>query len=1032
MAITLSQAPSRSVVPFLTPPSFRRSSSRVMSFCGCRLGGPGSFFFVHGQRTRASASNTNYIFGVDVRACVLPIRKTVRATGVQQLSSEPLEGGETDPETAIKIVIDNEMDESCTSIDIISPNWPGILACVTLRFRDLELQVVKASVELKEGFVFHKFLVTDNRGLKPQDAKTLNMIEKGLHAALDPVLWPELTTDGKLTKGVGLVGNPELQRRRRLMWLMDQYLKNDVLSIQKSIVDHVEYTIARSRFKFDDFEAYKATANSVRDRLIESWNDNQQFHRDMDSKRVYYLSMEFLMGRSLLNSIFNLGIKEQYAQALNELGYNLEVVVEQERDAALGNGGLGRLAACFLDSLATMNYSAWGYGIRYQYGLFRQTLQDGFQHEQPDYWLNVGNPWEIERVHVTYPISFYGKVEEKWAEGTKTFTWTPDEMVEAVAYDNPIPGYNTGNTINLRLWAAKPSGEFDLQSFNTGDYVNAILSKQRAETISNVLYPDDRTYQGKELRLKQQYFFVSASLQDIMRRFKDHHSTFDNFADKVAVQLNDTHPTIGVPELMRLLVDVEGLQWAKAWDITTKVFSITIHSVVAETLEKWSVELLQTLLPRHLQIIFKINAMFLEEVKNKIGNDYDHLARLSIIEEGEKKSVKMGSLALVASHTVNGVSKLHSELLKERVFKDFYDIFPHKFQNKTNGVTQRRWLAFCNPGLRDMLTKWLGTEAWITNLDLLTGLRQYASDPILQKEWNLVRRHNKARLATYIEAISGVKVSIDAMFDVQVKRIHQYKRQLLNVLSIIHRADCIKNMSPAEKTKVVPRVCIIGGKAAPGYEIAKKIIKLVTTVGEKINNDKDIGNLLKVVFVPDYNVSLAELIIPASDLSQHISTAGNEASGTSNMKFTMNGCLLLATLSGSNIEIQKEIGDENIFVFGAKPEEVDRLRAERRQFQPPREFHRIIGMIRNGKFGDTEYFQELCQTVDGGNDFYLLGNDFSSYLEAQAAVDEAYVDRERWTRMSIMSTAGSGNFSIDRTTREYAENIWGIKPVDRF
>jgi starch phosphorylase len=405
MAITLSQAPSRLMVPFLTPPSFRRSSSRVKSFCGCRLGGPGSFFFVHGQRTRASASNTNYIFGVDVRACVLPIRKTVRATGVQQLSSEPLEGGETDSETVIRIVIDNEMDESCTSIDIISPNWPGILACVTLRFRDLDLQVVKASVELKDGFVFHKFLVTDNRGLKPQDAKTLNMIEKGLHAALDPVLWPELTTDGKLTKGVGLVGNPELQRRRRLMWLMDQYLKNDVLSIQKSIVDHVEYTIARSRFKFDDFEAYKATANSVRDRLIESWNDNQQFHRNMDSKRVYYLSMEFLMGRSLLNSIFNLGIKEQYAQALNELGYNLEVVVEQERDAALGNGGLGRLAACFLDSLATMNYSAWGYGIRYQYGLFRQTLQDGFQHEQPDYWLNVGNPWEIERVHVTYPIS---------------------------------------------------------------------------------------------------------------------------------------------------------------------------------------------------------------------------------------------------------------------------------------------------------------------------------------------------------------------------------------------------------------------------------------------------------------------------------------------------------------------------------------------------------------------------------------------------------------------------------------------------
>ncbi|CAM6100769.1 unnamed protein product [Calypogeia fissa] len=832
------------------------------------------------------------------------------------------------------------------------------------------------------------------------------------------------------TKADGDVSDIELRSKTQLLYrLMDTYLQNDVFSLQTSIMDHVEYTIARSRFNFDDFEAYMATAYSVRDRLIESWNDTQDFFRQVDTKRVYYLSMEFLMGRSLLNSVYNLGIKDQYEEALRQLGYNLEVCVEQERDAALGNGGLGRLAACFLDSLATMNYSAWGYGIRYQYGMFRQTLQDGFQHEQPDYWLNFGNPWEIERIHVSYPIKFYGKVEEKW-NGRKLYTWTPGEQVAAVAYDNPIPGYGTRNTINLRLWAAKPSGEFDLQSFNTGDYVNAILSKHRAEAISSVLYPDDRTYHGKELRLKQQYFFVSASLQDVVRRFKDHHASLDELPDKVALQLNDAHPSIGVPELLRILVDEEGLEWLHAWEICSKLFSFTNHTVVPESLEKWPVDLMANLLPRHLQIIYDINSHFIEEVKKKYGNDYGRLARMSIIEEGKEKIVRMGTLAVVASHTVNGVSEIHTAHIKN-IFKDFYELWPHKFQNKTNGVTPRRWLAFCNPGLKEVITKHLGTEAWITNLDLLSGLRKHVQSEEFQKEWKQVRRQNKSRLALYIEEISGVKVSIDAMFDVQVKRIHEYKRQFLNILSIIHRYDCIKNMTEEEKKRVVPRVCILGGKAAPGYEVAKKIIKLVSVIGEKINHDPDVGDLLKVVFVPDYNVSVAELIIPASDLSQHISTAGNEASGTSNMKFAMNGCIILGTHDGANLEIQKEIGKENIFLFGATADQVPTLRAERRNFNPPRTFNRVVGMLQSGVFGHQEHFQVLSDTIEKGGDYFLIGNDFQSYLEAQAAVDRAYVDQKHWIQMSILNTAGTGKFSSDRTIKEYADEIWGIKPFKR-
>eukprot|EP00475_Leptophrys_vorax_P027910 TRINITY_DN3994_c0_g3_i1.p1 TRINITY_DN3994_c0_g3~~TRINITY_DN3994_c0_g3_i1.p1 ORF type:complete len:762 (-),score=82.95 TRINITY_DN3994_c0_g3_i1:198-2459(-) len=735
--------------------------------------------------------------------------------------------------------------------------------------------------------------------------------------------------------------------------------------------------------------------------------------------------MEFLMGRSLLNSLYNLNVKDKYADALAQLGYSLEEIVEQERDAALGNGGLGRLAACFLDSIATLNYPGWGYGMRYQYGMFRQTLIDGFQHEQPDYWLTFGNPWEIERTNISYTVKFYGRVENQGGRNK----WIAGEQVEAVAYDNPIPGYGTANTISLRLWAGKPAAEFDLQSFNTGDYVNAILAKQRAENISSVLYPDDRTTQGKKLRLKQQFFLCSASLQDILRRFKESETDFNRLPDKAACQLNDTHPTIGVAELMRLLLDEEGLGWTQAWAITRRVFSFTNHTVLPEALEKWPIWLMESLLPRHMQIIYEINHGFLQEAKSRFGDDYARISRMSIIEEGEEKNVRMANLAIIASHTVNGVAAIHSELIKETIFKDFYEMWPEKFQNKTNGVTQRRWLAFCNPGLKALISEVVGSDDWIADLTKVTALRAKADDPAFQARWRAVKQSNKERLARKIVELTGVEVSTDALFDIQVKRIHEYKRQLLNVLSVIHRYDQIRRASNDEKRNMVPRVVLFGGKAAPGYELAKRIIKLIGAVGDRVNRDPAVGDLLKVVFMPDYNVSLAEVIIPASDLSQHISTAGTEASGTSNMKFALNGGLIIGTMDGANVEIAEEIGEENMFIFGVRAHEVPRLRRERPGYHPDGRFINAVEMIRDGQFGWNDYFAPLVQSLDGstGGDFYLLANDFASYLDAQARVDATWKDKAKWERMSILSTAGTSKFSSDRTIAEYARDIWHVE-----
>ncbi|KAL4205091.1 hypothetical protein AMTRI_Chr01g135480 [Amborella trichopoda] len=939
------------------------------------------------------------------------------------LSSETLESETLDA----TVSFDNQTSPDFTTFIVKANIRIGLLQVITRVFKILGLTVEKATVEFHGGFFIKKFSVTNSHGQKIEEEESLKKISKALLDAMNEK-GPVVTAP---SRGISTRRAPPSQARRAevVFKLMDGYLKNDSVSLQKAILDHVEFTVARSRFSFDDFEAYQALSHSVRDRLIERWHDTHQYVKRKDPKRVYFLSLEFLMGRSLSNSIINLGIKDQCVEALSQLGFELEVLAEQEGDAALGNGGLARLSACIMDSLATLDFPAWGYGLRYQYGLFRQVILDGFQHEQPDYWLNFGNPWEIERVHISYPVKFYGTVEEEIVDGKKFKIWVPGETVEAVAYDNPIPGYGTRNTINLRLWAAKPSDQYDMESFNTGDYINAVINRQKAETISSVLYPDDRSYQGKELRLKQQYFFVSASLQDIVRRFKDLHTNFQEFPDKVALQLNDTHPSLMIAELMRVLVDEEHLDWNEAWGIVGKAFSFTTHIVVLEGLEKIPVDLLGSLLPRHLQIIYDINFLFVEDLKKRFGSDYDRLSRMSIVEEGPVKNVRMANLSIVSSHTVNGVSQVHSQILKTKVFKDFYELWPEKFQHKTNGVTQRRWIVGSNPGLCGLITKWLGTEAWIRNVDLLLGLRQHAANPELQEEWRMIRRVNKKRLADYIEAMSGVKVCIDAMFDVQVKRIHEYKRQLLNVLSIIHRYDCIKNMKKGDRRKVVPRVCLIGGKAAPGYEIAKKIIKLVHVVAEKINNDPDIGDLLKLVFIPDYNVSVAELVVPGSDLSQHISTAGHEASGTSSMKFLMNGCLLLATADGSTLEIIEEIGEDNLFVFGAKLHEVPSLRDKARDFEVPRQFARVVRMVREGYFGFGDYFESLCDSIEGnGGDFYLLGNDFMSYLEAQAAADKTFVDQERWTQMSILSAAGSGRFSTDRTVGEYAEKTWGITP----
>eukprot|EP00500_Bicosoecida_sp_ms1_P002657 CAMPEP_0203813742 /NCGR_PEP_ID=MMETSP0115-20131106/4888_1 /ASSEMBLY_ACC=CAM_ASM_000227 /TAXON_ID=33651 /ORGANISM="Bicosoecid sp, Strain ms1" /LENGTH=916 /DNA_ID=CAMNT_0050722617 /DNA_START=56 /DNA_END=2806 /DNA_ORIENTATION=- len=828
------------------------------------------------------------------------------------------------------------------------------------------------------------------------------------------------------------------KKSEKLWALMSSYIGSDIHTIQRSIVNHVEYTLASTRFSFDMAKCYRAAAFSVRDRLIESWNDTNRYFDSLDCKRVNYLSLEYLMGRSMQNALLNMDLAKPYHEALMDLGFSLEELYEQEMDAALGNGGLGRLAACFLDSMATLDLPAWGYGIRYNYGIFRQVIKDGKQVEVPDYWLTFGNPWEIERLDVTYDVGFYGKVETVTDEhGHERKKWVPGELVQAIAYDNPIPGHDTYNTINLRLWRALPSRMIDLESFNSGDYVGAANQRWRAESISSVLYPSDSTYNGKELRLKQQYFFVSATLQDIVRRFKKVKThTWDEFSDKNAIQLNDTHPSIGIPELMRILVDEEMLEWERAWAITRKTFAYTNHTILPEALERWSAGMMGHLLPRHLEIIYKINWHFLNEVRAAFPGDMETLRQMSIVEEGAEKMIRMANLSIVGSHTVNGVAEIHSELVKSYVFPKFYAMFPDRFQNKTNGVTPRRWINQANPRMSAVITELLDTDEWINNLDLVAGLRPLADSEDVLRTWMKVKADNKARLAKLVKDVLGLDLRVDALFDVQVKRIHEYKRQLMNCLYCIHRYRWIKSLPAARRAaEVTPRVVLFGGKSAPGYARAKRIIQLIHAVGKVVNNDPDIGDLFKVIFFPNYNVSNAEVIIPASDLSQHISTAGMEASGTSNMKFAMNGGLIIGTMDGANIEIAAAIGEENMFIFGALTEDVDRLRFEQQQVdeegkEPPIDpgLSAVLDDLTAGVYGD---FADIVDALTPAKDYYLLAHDFPQYCEAQERVDAAYRKPLEWAKKSLTSTAGMGRFSTDRTISEYASEIWDVKPARR-
>ncbi len=701
-------------------------------------------------------------------------------------------------------------------------------------------------------------------------------------------------------------------------------VKPSVAALKKAFFDHILYTLAKDKFSATKLDLYKGLALTVEDQLVKRWIRTQQSYYEVDAKRVYYISLEFLMGRLLINNLVNMQLKGEFSRSLDQAGKDLEDLAEMETDAGLGNGGLGRLAACFLDSMATMELPAYGYGIRYEYGIFYQHIRDGYQVETPDNWLRYGNVWEIERPEYMYSIKFGGRVVQyQDKEGILRNEWIDTNDVMAMAYDIPIPGYGNNTVNNLRLWSAKSTREFDFEYFNHGDYIRAVQEKAKTETISKVLYPNDNIVQGKELRLKQEYFCVSATLQDILRRYSKIHQSFDQFPDKVAIQLNDTHPAIAVAELMRIFVDQHHLAWGKSWDIVVKTFGFTNHTVLPEALEKWPLSLLESVLPRHVQIIFEVNRRFLESIGQKFPGDSARMSRMSLIEEGPEKNVRMAYLAVVGSHSVNGVAALHSEILKNELFKDFYEMFPERFNNKTNGITQRRWLLKCNPKLADLITKHIG-DGWITDLTKLTGLVPLSKNKSFRKEWRKIKQENKLHLADYIGKVTGIKVNQDSIFDIQVKRMHEYKRQLLNLLNVIHMYNQIKANPEAP---FVPRTVVFAGKAAPGYFLAKLIIKLINSVGDVVNRDPDVAEKLKVVFLPNYCVSQAERIMPAADLSEQISTAGKEASGTGNMKLTLNGALTIGTLDGANIEIKEEVGDDNIFIFGLTAEEVQKTKA---------------------------------------------------------------------------------------------------------
>jgi len=800
-----------------------------------------------------------------------------------------------------------------------------------------------------------------------------------------------------------------------------------VEALKHSIAYKLMFTIGKDPSVANQHDWLNASLLAVRDRMVERWLRSSRAQLSQDVRQVYYLSMEFLLGRTLGNALMAMGIYDDLNQALDEMGLDLADLMEEENDPGLGNGGLGRLAACFLDSLATLGLPGRGYGIRYDYGMFRQNIIDGEQKESPDYWLEYGNPWEFQRYNTRYKVRFGGRIQH---EGSKV-RWLETEEIVAMAYDQIIPGFDTDATNTLRLWGAQASNEINLGKFNQGDYFAAVEDKNHSENVSRVLYPDDSTYSGRELRLRQEYFLVSATVQDILNRHWQMHKTWANLADKIAIHLNDTHPVLAIPELMRLLIDEHKFSWDDAFEVTCQVFSYTNHTLMSEALETWPVEMIGKILPRHLGIIFEINDYFLKTIQEYYPDDWDLLSRISIIDENNGRRIRMAWLAVVVSHKVNGVSELHSNLMVQSLFADFARLFPGRFCNKTNGVTPRRWLALANPALSDLLDEEIG-RTWRTDLSQLAELNQQVDFPALIEKVADAKFDNKRRLADWVAKNLDVVLDPNALFDVQIKRIHEYKRQLLNVLHVITRYNRIKADPNADW---VPRVNIFAGKAASAYYTAKHIIHLINDVASVINNDPQVKNKLKVVFIPNYSVSLAQIIIPAADLSEQISTAGTEASGTSNMKFALNGALTIGTLDGANVEMLEHVGEENIFIFGNTTPQVEALRSggynPRKYYEEDAELHQVLTQIASGVFSPQEpgRYRNLFDSLVNFGDHYQLLADYRSYVDTQDKVDELYRRPEEWQRRAALNIANMGYFSSDRTIQEYADEIWHIKPV---
>jgi glycogen phosphorylase len=807
-----------------------------------------------------------------------------------------------------------------------------------------------------------------------------------------------------------------------------------VPALKNAILRHLTYTLARDQGSATPRDWWIATAMAVREQILARLIQTQSVHNKNNVRRLYYLSLEYLMGRLMENNLQNTGLTNNARAALGELGVNLDELSEVEVDMGLGNGGLGRLAACFLDSLATLDYPAIGYGIHYEFGLFKQEFVNGHQVEHPDNWMIFGTPWEICRAEYTQEIQLYGRVENVFDDrGGYRQRWVDTKKILGVPYDIPIAGYGTATVNLLRLWASRSTEEFDLSAFNSGGYVEAVREKAIGETVSKVLYPNDKTENGKELRLIQQYFFVSCSLRDLIRRhFRIAGNSWANFSDKVAVQLNDTHPAVAVAELQRILVDEQQLSWDEAWGIVGKTFGYTNHTLLPEALEKWSVPLFTKVLPRHAQIIFEINRRLMTAVEAKWPGDNDKKRICSLVDEGGAKAFRMANLSVVGAHAVNGVAALHTQLLKKDLFPEFDSLYPGKFQNKTNGITPRRWLLDCNPSLTALINETLGHGAWARDLDQLRGLELFAGNAEFQEKFMAVKRANKVALAAVIQRECGIVVSPDALFDVQIKRLHEYKRQHLNLLHIL---TLYRRLLQNPSLDIVPRVFVFGAKAAPGYDLAKNIIRAINVIGKRINEDERIGGKLKVAFLPNYRVSLAEKIVPAADLSEQISTAGKEASGTGNMKLALNGALTIGTLDGANVEIGEEVGDENIFIFGLTVPEVEELDAK--GYSPWDYYHRdeelraVIDWLGSDYFtpGEHHAFGALHHSLTGGGDPYKVFADYRGYVQAHEKVDAAYRDKKRWAKMAILNTARVGKFSSDRTIHEYAKEIWSLPAV---